>query len=99
MSLAGALPPPAPVSAYGSRLMTHNMMLDRARERTLLDEIDARQDEVLQSLDELNGRIEEVLRRELGRKSAEAAALSVQMPGLIDGSQQPEAQHDACPQA
>ena len=74
-------------------------MIDRIRERSLLDDIDARQEEVLKSLDELNGRIEEVLRRELGRKSSEAAGSSVQVPGLVDGPQQPQAEYDACAQA
>ncbi len=74
-------------------------MDDRIRERTLLDDIEARQNEVIKSLDELNERIEDVLRQELARKNAEAAADSVQVPGFVDGSQQPQAQYDACPQA
>jgi hypothetical protein len=90
-------------------------MDDRIRERTLLDDIEARQNDVIKSLDELNERIEDVLRQELARKNAEAAAEvvaeaaadsvqvpgadSVQVPGFIDGSQQPQAQYDACPQA
>ena len=74
-------------------------MEDRIRERTLLDDIEARQNEVIKSLDELNERIEDVLRQELARKNAEAAAESVQVPGFIDGPQQPQPQYDACPQA
>jgi hypothetical protein len=42
-------------------------MLDRVHERSLIEDIDMRQDDVLRRLDELNGQIEEVLRRELGQ--------------------------------
>lgn len=48
-------------------------MLDPNAERTLLADIESRQNEVIAGLDELNGRIEAVLRRELGQKKAEVA--------------------------
>jgi hypothetical protein len=51
-------------------------MLDPTQERTLLEEIESRQDEVLMRLDELNGRIEEVLRRELAGNKSEVPAPS-----------------------
>jgi hypothetical protein len=47
-------------------------MLDRADERSLIEDIEVRQDDVLRRLHDLNGRIEEVLRRELGQARAEA---------------------------
>jgi hypothetical protein len=47
-------------------------MIDRAQQRSLIEDIEIRQDEVLQRLDDLNGRIEEVLHRELGSARQEA---------------------------
>lgn len=96
---------------------------------TLLDEIEIRQDDLLRQLDDLNQRIETVLRDQTaamgmgshatptvtGENAASAvetyvpAAIplpgpsadrtdsltAVQMPGLVDGQQQPQAQHQA----
>jgi hypothetical protein len=52
-------------------LHEHITMLDPNLERSLLADIETRQNEVLAGLDELNGRIEAVLRRESGHKNAE----------------------------
>lgn len=49
-------------------------MIDRAQQRNLIEDIEIRQDDVLQRLDDLNGRIEEVLRRELGPARQESGA-------------------------
>lgn len=97
---------------------------------TLLDEIEIRQDDLLRQLDDLNQRIELVLREQsaamgLGGHATPAApgenlpapavetpvpaaiplpgpnaggtdsVTAVQMPGLVDGQQQPQAQHQA----
>ena len=99
MSVSGALLRPAPHISLPLAPPDESHMLDLQRERTLIDDIEMRQNEVIKSLDELNDRIEEVLRREIGRKNAEAAATSVQMPGLVDGPQQPQAEYNTCPQA
>ncbi|MDH3718493.1 MAG: hypothetical protein OES79_10280 [Planctomycetota bacterium] len=96
---------------------------------TLLDEIEIRQDDLLRQLDDLNQRIEVVLREQsaamgLGSHATPAvpgenpapavetprpaaiplpgpstgsahSVAAVQMPGLVDGQQQPQAQHQA----
>jgi hypothetical protein len=48
-------------------------MIDRAQQRSLIEDIEIRQEDVLQRLDDLNGRIEEVLRHELGPARQEAS--------------------------
>ena len=53
---------------------TRPAMTDRAQQRSLIEDIETRQDDVLQRLDDLNGRIEEVLRHELGSARQEAQA-------------------------
>ena len=104
-------------------------MLEIPDRNTLLDEIEIRQDDLLRQLDDLNQRIEMVLREQsaamglgshatpVGPGENPAAAVetpvpaaiplpgpsaysahsvaAVQMPGLVDGQQQPQAQHQA----
>ena len=53
-----------------SRAMTTSL----SEKRTLLEELDARQDEVLEQLDALNERIESLLKECLGDRSEDAPA-------------------------
>jgi hypothetical protein len=71
---------------------------------TLLDEIELRQDDLLRELDDLNGRIEAVLREQsaaMGLPYANAnpadqpSIAAIQVPGFVNGAQQPQADHQA----